>query len=218
MRKLLLIVAVLLVTIVSLAFVYGAKGWYDANANAEPLKARAQALIGSDRGANSLTPERLAVLLKVQDPGFYAHSGIDLTTNGAGLTTLTQSLSKRLAFEEFKPGIQKIRQSGYAIGLDSILSKDEQIALFLDTVGMGNSQDGWVIGFHKASQAFFNAGPNDITIEQFYALVAVLIAPSRLKLNAPDQVLQERIQRIERLAENICQPNAFDDVWLEGCA
>lgn len=218
MRKLLLIIVVLLIAAMSLVFVYGAKGWYDARQSADPLKAKAQALIGSDRGANSLTPDRLAVLLKVQDPGFYAHSGVDLTTSGAGLTTLTQSLSKRLAFKEFKPGIQKIRQSGYAIGLDSVLTKEEQIALFLDTVGMGNSRDGWVTGFHKASQTFFGAGPNDITIEQFYALVAVLIAPSRLKLNAPDQVLQERIQRIERLAENNCQPNAFDDVWLDGCA
>lgn len=218
MRKIFLLVAVILVAVVSVVFIYGARGWYDAKQSADPLKARAQALIRSDRGADSLTPERLSILLKVQDPGFYAHSGIDLTTPGAGLTTLTQSLSKRLAFEEFKPGIAKIRQSGYAIGLDSVLTKDEQIALFLDTVGMGNSKDGWVTGFHKASQTFFNAGPNDITEEQFYALVAVLIAPSRLKLNAPNQLLQERVQRIERLAKNNCQPNGFDDVWLEGCA
>lgn len=218
MRKIFLLVAVILVAVISMVFIYGARGWYDAKQSADPLKARAQALIRSDRGADSLTPERLSILLKVQDPGFYAHSGIDLTTPGAGLTTLTQSLSKRLAFEEFKPGIAKIRQSGYAIVLDSVLTKDEQIALFLDTVGMGNSKDGWVIGFHKASQTFFNAGPNDITEEQFYALVAVLIAPSRLKLNAPNQFLQERVQRIERLAKNNCQPNGFDDVWLEGCA
>lgn len=218
MRKLLLIICVILVVVLSLTFIYGAKGWYDAKSSAEPLRAQALALKQAGRGADSLTSERLAVLLKVQDPGFYAHSGIDLNTSGAGLTTLTQSLSKRLAFEDFTPGIGKIRQSGYAIGLDSVLTKQEQIALFLDTVGMGNSQNGWVTGFHKASRIFFDAGPNDITEQQFFALVAVLIAPSRLKLIAPDQVLQERIRRIGRLVKHDCQPNGVNDVWLEGCA
>lgn len=73
-------------------------------------------------------------------------------------------------------------------------------------------------GFHNASEIFFADDPNNVTQEQFYALVAVLIAPSKLKLGAPDQLLQEHIERTERLVKNNCQPNAFDDVWLEGCA
>lgn len=142
MRKLFVMLSIILAIVVSLAFIYGAKGWYDATVSAKALKARAHTLTENGRGADSLAPERLSVLLKVEDPGFYAHSGIDLTTPGAGLTTLTQSLSKRLAFEEFKPGISKIRQSGYAMGLDTVLTKDEQIALFLDTAAMGNSSGG----------------------------------------------------------------------------
>ncbi len=218
MRKILVIVFAILVVLLSLAFLYGAKGWYDARAEAEPLRARARALEVDGRGAESLSSERLAALIKVQDPSFFVHSGIDFSTHGAGLTTLTQSLSKRLAFSTFRPGMGKIRQTGYAIGLDSVLTKQEQIALFLDTVSMGNSRNGWVTGFHQASWVFFDASPNDISEQQFLSLIAVLIAPSRLKLSAPDQLLDERVRRIDLLIKNDCQPNGFNDVWLEGCA
>ena len=50
-------------------------------------------------------PERLEMLLAVQDPAFYTHHGMDLSTPGAGLTTLTQALVKFLYFDEFKPGV-----------------------------------------------------------------------------------------------------------------
>lgn len=199
-------------------FGYGAKGWYDAKSQAQVLVDRAQKAIAEGRGSDSLSKERLRILLLVQDPGFYSHSGVDLTTPGAGITTLTQSLSKRLAFENFTPGIGKIRQTGYALGLDSVLTKDQQIALFLETLGMGASPEGWVTGFHKASEVFFGAAPSEISLEQYYALVAVLIAPSQLKLSEPDEKLQERVERIERLAAGSCEPTSLTDVWLEGCA
>jgi len=217
MRKIFLISASLALLAVTAALGYGAKGWYDAGQDAEGLKAHAQAAIAAGRGAKSLQPERLRLLLQIQDPGFYDHSGIDFLTPGAGLTTLTQSLAKRLAFESFAPGIAKIRQSGYALGLDRRLSKDQQIALFLETAQMGQSRQGWVVGFHQASNVVFGAGPNDITDDEFIALVAVLIAPGRLKLSQPGAELKERIRRISRLAKGQCSPLNAGDVWLNSC-
>ncbi len=196
---------------------YGVKGWFDARQDAAGLQARALEIVAAGRGAHSLRPDRLWALLQVQDPGFYDHSGVDFSTPGAGYTTLTQSLSKRLAFGEFIPGIRKIRQTGYALGLDSILSKDLQIALFLETAEMGNSDQGWVTGFHNASQVFFKTPLNDITDTQFYALVAALIAPAQLEIQRPGPKLDERIRRISRLVNEECQPLDFSDVWLEGC-
>ena len=196
---------------------YGGKGFYDAYTMADTLKKRADSIIAAGRGPQSLQPERLRALLMVQDPGFYGHNGVDFSTPGAGMTTLTQSLAKRLAFEKFVPGVAKIRQTGFALGLDRKLSKDQQIALFLDTAEMGRSRQGWVTGFHKASNVFFGAPPNQINQEQFYALVAVLIAPSALKLSRPDGKLLERIRRISRLVAGNCFPNNWRDVWLEGC-
>ena len=61
--------------------------------------------------AADLSKAQKEILIKVQDPGFYSHGGIDLSTPGAGLTTITQAIVKKLYFENFKAGIAKIRQS-----------------------------------------------------------------------------------------------------------
>ena len=55
--------------------------------------------------AKQLSEEQLRILLAVEDPNFFSHSGIDLSTPGAGLTTITQALAKRLYFEQFQPGL-----------------------------------------------------------------------------------------------------------------
>lgn len=57
-----------------------------------------------------LDRRQLSILLAMEDPGFYTHKGVDLKTPGAGLTTITQVLVKKLYFKEFKPGLRKIKQ------------------------------------------------------------------------------------------------------------
>lgn len=197
---------------------FGGKGWYDAVQMSDGFKVKAEQLTSSGRGVESLTSWQLDTLIKVQDPGFYSHDGIDFSSKGAGITTLTQSLAKRLGFEKFTPGIGKIRQSGFALGLDSALSKHHQVALFLDTAEMGKGPDGWITGFHKAAKIIYQKRVAELEENEFYSLVAVLIAPSKLKLLKPDAVLEERVARITKLAHEKCEPNNFNDVWLEGCA
>lgn len=199
-------------------FLYGGKGWYDAVQLADDFNRKADQLVSDGRGVESLTSQQLETLIKVQDPGFYDHDGIDFSSKGAGITTLTQSLAKRLGFEKFTPGIGKIRQSGFALGLDSVLSKHQQVALFLDTAEMGKGPDGWITGFHNAANIIYQKPVAQLSENEFNSLVAVLIAPSRLKLSAPDAALNERIARITKLAHEKCEPNNFNDVWLEGCA
>jgi len=128
---------------------YAGNGYYDSSKDAVALKKRASGLISQNRGSAVLGSERVSILLQVQDPRFYHHQGVDLKTAGAGLTTITQSLSKRLAFNDFKPGIRKIRQTAYAMGLDKYLSKEEVLTLFINTVPMGHSDDGWVVGLFR---------------------------------------------------------------------
>ena len=44
--------------------------------------------------SGDLSQRQKEILIKVQDPGFYNHNGIDLSTPGAGLTTITQAIVK----------------------------------------------------------------------------------------------------------------------------
>jgi membrane peptidoglycan carboxypeptidase len=155
--------------------------------------------------------------LRVQDPAFRDHSGVDFSTAGAGATTISQSVSKRLAFKHFEPGIGKIRQTGYALGLEQSLTKDQILALWLDTVEMGRGPDGWMTGFFEASTMVFGVPPSEVTDTEFLRLVAVLIAPASFDLWQGDEKLVARTERIERMLAGECTPLGHGDVWLEGC-
>ncbi len=215
--RVLKILSALVLLLTAAAFVYGFAGYLDARADAFRLSARADRLIAGGRGGVDLGPRQLAKLLQVEDPGFVDHSGVDLSSAGGGLTTITQSLAKRVGFETFQPGIAKIRQTGYAIGLEHELTKQEILALWLDTLEMGQGPDGWMTGFFRASNAIYGKAPADLTEREFLSLVAVLIAPSTYHLGKDDPKLEDRVARIERLVAGSCTPLDNGDVWLEGC-
>lgn len=197
---------------------YGVVGYWDAVRHADEYAKRADRLIAKGHGPDALGPERLRHLIMVQDPGFWTHTGIDLSTEGAGLTTISQSLSKRLGFDEFRPGIGKIRQTGFAFGLERRLDKAQILALWLDTVEMGRGPKGWMTGFFGASESVYGRPPAELLEDEFHRLVAVLIAPGQYRLTEEDEALSERVSRIQRLILGECTPDGHSDVWLEGCA
>lgn len=154
----------------------------------------------------------------MEDPTFRTNHGIDLRSPGAGFTTVTQGLSKKVGFTHFEPGWRKFRLMGFATGLDSRLSKDQILALYLRHIGMGRDRSGrWMDGFFTASQRIYGRPPASLTERQFLTLVAVGLAPSRLRLAAPSPELHERVERIERLVHGRCRPSGVRDVELAGC-
>ena len=204
--------------IVMAVLAYGLHGYFSARADAASLSRRADALIAQHRGPEDLGPGRIQQLLLVEDPGFWTHDGTDWRTPGSGLTTLTQSLGKRVGFRNFHPGLPKIRLVGYAKGLERSLSKRQILALYLDVVWMGRGPTGSMTGLFNASEDVFHRPPSALNDRQFLSLVAVLIAPRKFTLAAPNADLEERTDRIERLVSKKCQPAGLRDVWLEGCA
>ncbi|MBG6155541.1 membrane carboxypeptidase/penicillin-binding protein PbpC [Labrenzia sp. EL_159] len=217
MKRIFKIAAAALLLLFAGVLGYGAYGYFDALAASEELEARADSLLAENLGGSSLGQERYRQLLVVQDPAFEQHSGVDMTTAGAGITTVTQSLAKRVGFENFTPGIGKIRQTGYALGLETRLSKEQIMALWLDTLEMGRGPDGWVTGFHRMSEAVYGAAPDTIADDEYLSLLAVLISPGRYNLGTDDEALQDRTDRIRRLVSGECAANDNSDVWLEGC-
>ncbi|MES4992587.1 transglycosylase domain-containing protein [Phyllobacterium sp. 22229] len=217
MRRIFKFAGLLLGLLIIATVAYGGKGYWDALSDAPQLAQRADDLIAQGRGGASLGAGHLAILMAVEDPNFANHTGVDFSSAGAGATTITQSVSKRLAFEEFHPGVGKVRQTVYAMGLESRLSKDQILALWLDTLEMGQGPEGWMTGFHTASSAIYGRPPAELSNTEFIRLVAVLIAPGSYKLGENDTALNERVGRIERLVAGTCAPEGLSDVWLEGC-
>lgn len=197
---------------------YAADGYRDALRDAPRLKTLANVIIEDGRGPDSLEPWQLEAYLQVEDPAFFDHSGVDLSSPSGGATTISQSLAKRLAFKDFRRGIGRIRQTAYAVALENELDKTEILALALDLAPMGTKDGQWITGVHTASQAFFASPVADLDRRDYLSLIAVMIAPGDLRVSAPDLALERRVARIDRLIRGECVPTSNSDIWLNGCS
>ena len=218
MKRLLKLIASLALLSFLALLAYGGKGWWDARSDAPDLRKRVMALTAQGLNAETLGAEKRSILIRVEDPSFDNNNGTDFSTPGAGQTTITQSVSKRVAFTEFKPGLRKIRQTAYAIGLSQSLDKEEVLTLFLNETSFRGSDGQWVKGFDAASRRFFNTPLSELDRDHFVQLLAAGIAPKEFAPDKPDAKLNERIARIERLLARKCKPSSHDDVQLVGCA
>lgn len=164
-----------------------------------------------------LSPEAQRIWLTLEDPAFFEHSGLDFTSPGAGLTTITQSLVKRLYFEDFQPGYAKIAQTLIAMRVvDVQIPKTVQLDAALDLLYFGHQDGTPVIGFDAASMAYYGAQFERLSDAQVAGLVAMLPAPNRLKPGSAAH--SERMSRVFRYLDGRCAPSGWRDVWLEGCA
>lgn len=158
----------------------------------------------------------LDMLLKIEDPMFRQHRGVDLTTPGAGMTTITQGLVKLLYFPDgFQQGIAKIRQSliaGYA--LDHLVSKDEQLELYLNMTYFGTVADKPVHGLAAAAEVYFKKPFRNLTDDEFIALIGMTISPNTLKPGTPDSVT--RVERIKKFLAGEVSPASVLDFEYVG--
>ncbi|MFH1034982.1 MAG: biosynthetic peptidoglycan transglycosylase [Pseudomonadota bacterium] len=159
---------------------------------------------------SDLSPWQRQALLKVQDPSFHRHHGVDFTTPGQGLTTITQGLVKLLYFEKFQPGIAKIRQTLIAVyALDPMVGKDEQLGLFINLIGLGEG----VHGFAEGARHYFHKEFAELGEEQYLALVAMIVAPKTFSLSRHPERNRERVERIQRLLAGQYQPKGLCDQY-----
>lgn len=163
---------------------------------------------------NDFTKRQIDILLAVQDPGFYSHHGIDLSTPGAGITTLTQAVVKKLYFKRFKPGIAKIKQTLFAyFALDPIISKEDQLTLFVNLMYFGKIDKEIAIGFADASRLFYGKPFNNLTEDEYISLVAVIISPNTFNPYYHPEWNKERSERIKLLITNKYTPKGLMDLY-----
>ncbi len=161
-------------------------------------------------GLSSLSSRQLEILLKVEDPRFFDHGGVDLSTPGAGITTITQGLVKLLYFDNFKPGAAKIRQTLIAFfALDPLMPKKDQLRLFINTAYFSHEAR----GFEQAANVYFHKSFAQLTEDEYIALVAMIIAPATFNVrDFPDRNM-ERVNRIKRLASGEYKPRGLFDMY-----
>jgi membrane carboxypeptidase/penicillin-binding protein len=162
----------------------------------------------------------LQALLRVEDPNFYTHNGIDLTTPGAGWTTITQGLVKVYFYNGFSPGFlryRKIDQTLIAWIFNRQVEKKKQLQIFINAVYLGEYNGTEVIGFEEGARAYFNKEFSMLSEDEFLSLVAMIVGPNDYNAAAQPAKNQERVRRIRKLLRGECQPAGLGDVFYEQC-
>ena len=159
-----------------------------------------------------LSPRQIEILVAVQDPGFYRHAGIDLSTPGAGLTTITQAIVKQLYFSHFKSGIAKIKQSLIAVFVvDNLIAKEDQLTLFINAMFFGNVDGRPVVGLAAAAEAYYEKAVTELDEGQYISLVAMLVMPGTFHLRDHPQWNRDRCDRIKALIDGRYRPKGLMD-------
>lgn len=162
---------------------------------------------------------RLAMLVRIEDPGFYRHNGVDFSTPGAGMTSIPQSLVKRFYFDNFQPGFAKLEQSLIArFILAPAMSKPAQLKAYIN-----HSHFGWragqpIVGLAAAARTYYGRDVRQLSDRQFLSLIAMLMSPREYDPLGQPRANAERVRRIEAMLAGRCAPQGLRDVTYRACA
>ncbi|MBU2465366.1 MAG: penicillin-binding protein, partial [Bacteroidetes bacterium] len=162
-----------------------------------------------------LSPDLVNALLAIEDIRFSQHSGIDerallrvawgvLTGNSkGGGSTLTQQLAKNLFprgenLSTVQLVIRKFQEWVTATKLERNYSKEEIMAMYLNTVAFGSQS----FGIKSASQTFFNKLPDSLLLEEAALMAGVVNAPTRYSpTRNPENALRRRNLVLYKMAD-----------------
>jgi len=131
-------------------------------------------------------------LIATEDVRFYEHQGFDYRSiarvivksiflgdnSSGGGSTISQQLAKNMfGREQYEFGsiaFNKVKEIILAKRIEDIYSKDEILALYLNTVPFGEN----LYGIESASQRFFNTTTKELKLEQSATLIGLLKANS----------------------------------------
>ncbi len=149
----------------------------------------------------------LNALVSTEDARFFEHHGIDYKSlvrvffrtvllgdrSGGGGSTITQQLAKnvygRQHYRYFSLLITKFREMLIASDLEDYYTKEEILALYLNTVPFGEN----IFGIEAASQRFFQKSAKSLNIQEAATLVGMLKATTYYNpRNYPDRSLGRR--------------------------
>ncbi|MFI3298969.1 MAG: transglycosylase domain-containing protein [Rikenellaceae bacterium] len=170
---------------------------------------------------NELAPSLVAALVSTEDARYYSHSGIDFIglsrvafktlllfqSDQGGGSTISQQLAKNLYPRDtvkrstvgraFNLVVSKLKEWVTATMLEHNYTKEEIVAMYLNTVEYGSNS----FGIKSAAATFFDKLPGELTIPEAAMLVGVVNAPTRYSpvLN-PESALKRRNTVISRMA------------------
>jgi penicillin-binding protein 1A len=130
----------------------------------------------------------IKAVLATEDRRFYEHFGIDIAGTARAFTanaraggvvqggsSITQQLAKNLFLNNERTLERKIKEAFLAMWLETRLSKNEILKLYLDRAYMG----GGAFGVDAASQYYFGKSARDVNLAEAAMLAGLFKAPTR---------------------------------------
>jgi penicillin-binding protein 1A len=157
-------------------------------------------------------PERIQqAFISAEDRNFYDHAGFDPRGIAAalvqaaqggrlrGASTITQQVMKNFLLTGDRSGERKIQEIILATRLESTLSKDQILELYLNEIFLGQNS----YGVTSAAQAYFAKSLEELTLAEIAYLAALPQAPSLLHpVRARDRALARRAYVLNQMWED----------------
>ncbi|MFA5326713.1 MAG: transglycosylase domain-containing protein [Prolixibacteraceae bacterium] len=168
----------------------------------------------SNVGFDQISPNVINALIATEDSRFYHHRGIDEIAlmrvffksvllqdhSSGGGSTLSQQIAKNLyprkTFGPFTMPINKLRESIIAYRLEKLYTKEEVLALYLNTVPFAEN----TYGIGVASERFFNKPPSKLTVPEAATIIGMLKANNSYNPRKnPERSLERRNVVIDQM-------------------
>ena len=142
---------------------------------------------------SAIPPRLVQAVLAIEDRRFYEHPGLDpIGIAGAALTnlrgtrawvgggsTITQQYLKNTLLTPEKTLRRKAQEAMLSLVLETRLTKDEILELYLNDVDLGQRGSFAIRGVAEASRLFFGKDVGNLTLAEAATIAGVIQAPSR---------------------------------------
>ncbi|MGE3397395.1 MAG: penicillin-binding protein 1A [Sphingomonas sp.] len=150
--------------------------------------------------------------LAAEDRTFFSHGGVDLpgiitamwtnlTNPGrpVGASTITQQVAKNMFLTNEVSYTRKIRELFLARRIESVLSKEQILEIYLNQIFLGRN----AYGVQAAARAYFNRDVRELTLPQFAYLAILPKAPANYDpVRHRERALERRNWVLAEMARN----------------
>lgn len=138
---------------------------------------------------SEMSPYLPKAYVAIEDERFYSHGGVDVLRTGRatvnyilhagkskfGGSTITQQLVKNITEDKEKTSSRKIKEMAKAIQVERLLTKDQILELYLNTIFIGGND---VNGVALGAIYYFNKDVKDLTLAQCAFLAGINSQPN----------------------------------------
>ncbi len=157
-------------------------------------------------------PQQLInAILASEDERFYLHFGVDpigmtravlgklMGQNKGGASTITMQVAREFFLSREVTYIRKIREIFTAFHIESLLSKDEILALYMNKIELSHR----AFGFGAAAQVYYGKDVKELTLAQIAVLAGLPKAPStKNPISYPNNALANRAIVLKRMLDS----------------